>query len=81
MDEEFNYLCAESWYPGNKEVETKMRIVAKGLGIEGGSPYWLPGRKVSQWEYEEQVNRLKEGLIPDEHQERKLYEAGELDGI
>lgn len=47
-------------------MENKMREAVKALGITEGRPMWLPGfRKITNSEWEDQMERLQEGLIPD----------------
>lgn len=63
------FLCAESYTEGDKEVESKMRAAARSYGIDEGGPVWMAGRKVSSMEADDQMERLLEGKIPDEREE------------
>ena len=63
------YLCAESWKRNDKNIEKKMKSAAKACGVENGNPIWLPGRKISDMEADDQMERLLEGKIPDEKEE------------
>ncbi len=69
VNQDGEFLCAESLKFGDKEVERKMRQAAKYYGIEGGRPVWQRGRKITKTEYETQVERLLAGKIPDEIEE------------
>lgn len=66
VNSEGEFLCAESFTPGDKDVEESMRKAAEYLGISGGKPVWIRGRKVTKTEHEVQMERLLDGLIPDE---------------
>lgn len=68
MNDDEEYLCAESRTPGDPEVEKNMRLAARHYGIEGGRPVWRRGRKITREEYEVQMERLLSGLIPDERE-------------
>lgn len=47
-------------------VEKKMRDSVKTMGITNGKPFWLPGmRKITNSEWEDQMERLQDGKIPD----------------
>lgn len=52
---------------GDKRVERKMRESAEyWLPQNMGKPHWIPGaRKVTESEYDDQQERLREGKIPD----------------
>lgn len=73
-DEDNNLLSAFGEL-NDPRIEEKMRQAAVSyLGDEArlGHPVWVPGsRKISDEEYEEQVARLEEGLIPDPVDEAK----------
>lgn len=61
-----DYLVAGPAMLHDKVVEKKMTLAAKSCGATTGSPFWLPGfRKISQSEWEDQMERLQEGKIPD----------------
>jgi hypothetical protein len=68
MNEDGEFLCAESRRPHDPEVEGRMRQAARYYGIEGGHPVWRRGRKVTREEHEVQMERLLQGLIPDERE-------------
>lgn len=63
------FLCAESYTINDKGIERKMREVALTDGYEGGKPTWMPGRKVSAMEADDQMERLLDGKVPDEREE------------
>lgn len=63
------YLCAESWTPGDEKIESAMHSAAKSYGVEGGKAVWIKGRKVSAMEADDQMERLLEGKVPDEQEE------------
>jgi hypothetical protein len=69
VNKDGEYLCAESFTPGDEAIEAKMRGAAKHYGIEGGNPAWIRGRKVSAMEADDQMERLLAGEIPDEQEE------------
>lgn len=59
------YIYAEF---GDIKRQNQLRDAAKSFGITDGGPLFLPGhRPVTDDEYEEQKERLKQGLIPDEY--------------
>jgi hypothetical protein len=61
-----DYLSAGPCEVGNVQAEINMRRAAASLGITQGQPFWLPGfRKVSDSEWEDQMERLMDGKIPD----------------
>ncbi len=65
MDNEGNYFCAQGPLL-NRNTEQKMRDAVKGLGITEGQPEWLPGfRKITQSEWEDQMERLQDGKVAD----------------
>jgi len=66
VNENGEFLCAESLRENDKKVEYDMRKAAENLGFIGGKPFWREGRKISQMEWEDQMERLMEGKIPDE---------------
>lgn len=63
------FLCAESYTKDDPKVEAKMTQVIRSYGIEGGKPSWQAGRKVSAMEADDQMARLLDGKVPDEHDE------------
>lgn len=65
QDGDGNHLSAQSWV-GNPVMEEKMSRAAKSLGVKEGKPFWLPGfRKITQGEWEDQMERLLDGKVPD----------------
>jgi hypothetical protein len=61
-----DYLSAGPAKIGDVVVETKMRQAAKACYITDGKPFWLPGfRKITNSEWEDQMERLMEGKIAD----------------
>lgn len=68
-DSDGTFLCAESYDVNDPIVESKMRQAVEVFGIEGGKPIWLPGRKVTDMEADDQMERLLDGKIPDEREE------------
>jgi hypothetical protein len=68
VNEDGEFLCAESKRMGDPEVEKNMRAAARYYGIEGGQPVWRRGRKVTHMEYDTQMERLLAGQIPDERE-------------
>lgn len=64
-DSDGNYLSLEG-VRGDQRVERKMRDAAKyWLGSDIGEPFWVEGRKVTDDEYDDQSERLRDGKIPD----------------
>lgn len=67
-DSDGNFLSLEGPLY-NKFIESKLYDAVKGyIGeeVEDGSPFWFAGaRKISDDEYEDQVDRFNNGLIPD----------------
>lgn len=65
-DADFNYLSMEGPLH-NHIIERKMREAAKTFtGSTDGKPVWFPGRrKISDMEYEDQMERLIDGKTPD----------------
>lgn len=68
-DGQGNYFCAESFKENDSSVEMRMRQSVRNMGIEGGFPLWKPGRKVSESEHDDQMERLLDGKIPDPEEE------------
>lgn len=65
QDEYGNHFCAQSGV-GNPITESKMRNAVKEMGITEGNILWLPGfRKITNSEWEDQMERLLDGKIPD----------------
>lgn len=65
-DGEGNFLNIPAMKNDPKRIE-RLRQTVRGYGIEEGKPVFLAGhRQVTDEEYEEQRQRLKWGLIPDE---------------
>lgn len=77
INEDHEYLCAESWAPNNKVIEERMRQAAAHYGVYDGKPRWMPGRKVTKSEWEDQFERYLDGKIPDWEQAANIYEYGE----
>jgi hypothetical protein len=66
-DEDRNYLSIQCRKNDLIAIK-KIRDEAKRCGVDGGSPLWLSGhRKISDEEYLRQVERMNQGLIPDEY--------------
>lgn len=66
QDAEGNYLSAGPAKLYNRTVMQNMVGAVRSLGVTEGKPFWLPGfRKVSNSEWEDQMERLMEGKIPD----------------
>lgn len=58
-------FCAQG-RPYDPVMEKKMRDAVKDFGITEGKPFWLPGlRKITNSEWEDQMERLQDGKIPD----------------
>lgn len=64
-DGEGGYLSIAS-KKGDIRRINNLRDVAKSYGLEGEPVYWSGHRPVSAEEYENQKERLKWGLVPDE---------------
>src|SRR4051812_29105600 len=65
-DDDGNYLVAGPCLLNDHVVEKKMISAARSMGVTEGRPFWLPGfRKVSDMEWEDQMERLLQGKIPD----------------
>lgn len=80
-DNDNNYLSLEGVI-GDTRVEERMREAVRSyLGDEiaiQGEPKWISGaRKITDSEYEDQMDRLQSGKIPDEVEEYKLSQKGE----
>jgi len=62
---EGDYFCAQGKI-GNLNIEKRMRDAVKHLGITTGKPAWFPGfRKITQSEWEDQMDRFMDGKVPD----------------
>lgn len=63
---EGDYLCKQG-RPGDKRIEQRMTDYVRGeFGITQGEPFWLPGfRKISQSEWEDEMQDLMDGHTPD----------------
>jgi len=61
-----DYLSAGPCKVGNLKVEQSMRAAARSCGFEVGKAFWLPGfRKITNSEFEDQMERLMDGKIAD----------------
>jgi hypothetical protein len=66
-DEDRNFLSIASEFGDVRRI-AELRAAVKSFGIDEGEPQFFPGhRKVSDEEYEEQLARASEGLVPDEY--------------
>lgn len=66
MDNQGNYLVAGPTKMYTASIEHKMISAARSLGITEGQPFWLPGfRKITDSEWEDQMERLLDGKVPD----------------
>lgn len=64
-DGHFMHIVAKK---GDQRRIDEIRAAARGFGVTEGEPVFLSGhRPVSDEEYEEQVERLNEGLVPDKY--------------
>lgn len=66
------FMCAESFHMNDPVIEQKMRDAAVAYGYPEGNPVWMPGRKVSAMESDDQMERLLNGKIPDEREEELI---------
>lgn len=65
MDNEQNYLNCFGKV-GDPVIELKMMEAARACGVESGKALWLPGfRRVTNSEWEDQMEELQNGGIPD----------------
>lgn len=65
-DDQGRELSAGPCVIGNHKAEINMRHAVRSMGVKGGKPFWLPGfRKVSDNEWDDQMERLMDGKIPD----------------
>jgi hypothetical protein len=66
QDHNGNYLSAGPAMLNNTIVERRMEKAARACGATSGSAFWLPGfRKITHSEWEDQMERLIDGKIPD----------------
>jgi len=66
-DDQRNFLNIPS-QRGDINRIARLRDAVKAFGITHGQPIFFPGhRRVTDEEYLEQQDRLKEGFIPDDH--------------
>jgi hypothetical protein len=75
-DEDGNYLSIQA-QKGDIRRMAELTAAANTLNLPmPGHPFFLPGyRKISDEEHEEQLDRLKSGLIPDEYDLPAYLEA------
>ena len=67
QDEDGNTLSITSSF-GDVVRMSRLASAARACGYNEGKPKYMPGaRKVSDEEYENQKDRLENGLIPDEY--------------
>ena len=65
-DEDGNYLNIEAMKGDQRKIDI-LREAAKEYGVDGGRAKFFAGfRRVSDEEYQKQMQRLEMGLIPDE---------------
>lgn len=75
-DSDGNYLVAGPAKIGNQVAELNMAKAAMSMGIAEGKPFWLPGfRKITNSEWEDQMERLIDGRIPDPVEEYRQAEG------
>jgi hypothetical protein len=73
VDEDFNYLVAPARRGDLRAIAKLTEFVHKELGITDGGPVFEEGaRPISEGEWEEQMDRLKNGDTPD------IYDLGNL---
>lgn len=73
-----DYLVVGPCKVDNATAIRNMTAAAKSLGVKVGKPFFMPGfRRVSQSEWEDQMERLQEGKIPDP---ADLYRQATLNG-
>lgn len=66
-DDEGNFLNIQSEF-GDINKISRLGAAVRSFGITEGEPQFFPGhRRVTDEEYENQKQRLKDGLIPDDH--------------
>ncbi len=60
------YLSVGPCLIGNHTAERNVTKAARSIGVKEGKPFWLPGfRKITRDEWEDQMERLLDGKIPD----------------
>jgi len=53
---------------GDLDRMSRLAATARSYGINEGKPAFLPGhRKIDDEEYERQIDRMNNGMIPDDH--------------
>lgn len=66
QDSDGNYLTAGPALLNHPGINQKMIDAARSCGVTDGRPFWLPGfRKVTHSEWEDQMERLLDGKVPD----------------
>lgn len=66
MNGDQEYLSVGPCKIGNPVAVSNMKAAVASMGITVGEPFWLPGfRKVTQSEWEDQMERLIDGKTPD----------------
>lgn len=66
-DSEYNYMCIAS-RKGDLSKIKLLEKAARAYGIMDGGPEFCSGsRPVTEEEFHEQVQRQKDGLVPDEY--------------
>ena len=60
-----DYYCAQG-KKGDSNIENAMRAGATAMGFGNGRPVWKNGRKITDMEWEVQMERLMDGKEPDE---------------
>lgn len=64
-DDQNRFLSVESRYGDAHRID-QLRKAVRHYGVEQGWPKFFPGhRKISDSEYEDQVERMNEGKVPD----------------
>ena len=74
-DDQGNFLNVPSEF-GDLNKISRLGAAVRSYGVTEGAPQFFPGhRRISDEEHENQTNRLKSGLIPDDHDAGALKEA------
>lgn len=61
-----DWLCVGPVAEGNQKAILNLAAAAANCGFPSGKAVWLNGfRKISESEWEDQMERLQEGKIPD----------------
>lgn len=68
VNENYEHLSMQTRKKNDPTVEKKMREAAESYGVYGGSAVWREGRQITQTEWEVQMERMQDGLIPDERE-------------